>query len=264
MKMNEQLQLKRVIKRTQTDRDTRESSGIINDPMDDLMMKLRRFRQLAKAERTKRKEQIQLKRETGSTRINISERSNDSNGASKIWTAELISQMKVNELLQLKRDIKRTQTVRDERESSGVISALTDNQMVKLRRTRQLAKTARMKRKEQIQLKRSRKRTRINRGERSNDNNGASKIWSFGGPTCICKHCHAIMWHAEKTKTSRGSGSSFGLCCMQGKVTLPPLKEPPSYITSLLTRDGGIEQQTTYRILDLTTPCLRSHQWEEW
>jgi len=26
---------------------------------------------------------------------------------------------------------------------------------------------------------------------------------------------------------------------MQGKVTLPSLKEPPSYITSLLTRDGG-------------------------
>ena len=132
MKMNEQL-------RTQTDRDERESSGVINDPMDDLMMRLRQFRQLAKAERMKRKEQIQLKRKTESTRINISERSNDNNGASKIWTSELISQMKVNELLQLKRDIKHTQTDRDERESdrderesSFVISVLTDNQMVKL------------------------------------------------------------------------------------------------------------------------------------
>ena len=105
MKMNEQL-------RTQTDRDERESSGVINDPMDDLMMRLRQFRQLAKAERMKRKEQIQLKRKTESTRINISERSNDNNGASKIWTSELISQMKVNELLQLKRDIKHTQTGR--------------------------------------------------------------------------------------------------------------------------------------------------------
>ncbi|CAL4917033.1 unnamed protein product [Urochloa decumbens] len=137
---------------------------------------------------------------------------------------------------QLRRGITRTRTYEDERNLSIATTAPTDIQMVELRRSKELAKTARMKRKELIQLKRSRKRTRINKSERGKENDsGASKIWNFGGPTCICEHCHAIMWHGEKS----GNGGSFGLCCKQGRVTLPPLKEPPSYLTSLLARDGN-------------------------
>ncbi|KAJ1295317.1 hypothetical protein BS78_01G215000 [Paspalum vaginatum] len=70
--------------------------------------------------------------------------------------------------------------------------------MMELGRSKQLAKTARMKRKELIQLKRGRKRSRINKSEGDEDKDpGATKIWNFGGPTCICQYCHAIMWHGE-------------------------------------------------------------------
>ncbi|WVZ59187.1 hypothetical protein U9M48_009374 [Paspalum notatum var. saurae] len=133
---------------------------------------------------------------------------------------------------QLKRGIKRDRTYVDDSKISVATSPATDNKMMELRRSKQLAKTARMKRKELIQLKRSRKRSKINKSEGDEDNDSgatSTKIWNFGGPTCICQHCHAIMWHGE----------NIGQCCKQGRITLPPLKEPPSYLTSLLARDGG-------------------------
>lgn len=142
---------------------------------------------------------------------------------------------------ELKRGIKRPRNYEAESKLSIETGAPMGNKMMNLGRSKQLVKSARMKRKEIVQLKRSRRRTRIhthNKSERSEDNDsGASKIWNFGVATCICQHCHAIMWHGEKLNS--GSGRSFGQCCRQGRVTLPPLKEPPSYLASLLAIDGG-------------------------
>jgi len=142
---------------------------------------------------------------------------------------------------ELKRGIKRPRNYEVESKLSIETSAPMGNKMMNLGRSKQLAKSARMKRKEIVQLNRSRRRTRIHtQSERRSEDNdsGGSKIWNFGGPTCICQHCHAIMWHGEKPIHSKGA--SFGLlCCKQGRVTLPPLKEPPSYLASLLAVDGG-------------------------
>ncbi|XP_044450928.1 uncharacterized protein [Triticum aestivum] len=132
-------------------------------------------------------------------------------------------------------------------ESSAVNSAIMADQMMKLRRQDELTRTARMKRKAQIQLNKSRKRARTNNGDIDRvDNSNASKIWNFGGPTCICQHCHALMWHGEKLQSSSSTQPSFGQCCKQGKIILPPFKEPPPYLTSLLTRGGG-EISANYR-----------------
>ena len=132
-------------------------------------------------------------------------------------------------------------------ESSVIDSAIMADRIMKRRRRHELTRTARMKRKARIKLNKSRKRARINNGEIDRvDNSNASKIWNFGGPTCICQHCHALMWHGEKLQSSSSTQPSFGQCCKQGKIILPPFKEPPPYLTSLLTRGGG-EISANYR-----------------
>ena len=105
-------------------------------------------------------------------------------------------------------------------DSSVVDSAIVAEQMMKLRRQDELTRTARMKRKAQIQLNRNRKRARTNKSEISKDNNSnASKIWNFGGPTCICQHCHALMWHGERIQSYGIRKPTFGICCKRGEVT---------------------------------------------
>nr|XP_025876435.1 uncharacterized protein LOC112936582 [Oryza sativa Japonica Group] len=132
------------------------------------------------------------------------------------------------------------------KEPSVINSAIIYSQLKKARRAKELAKIARMKRKEQNTLKRSRKGTRTNKNVITKEIiSSDSKIWNFGGPTCMCQHCHALMWHAERSLHSTVKQPSFGLCCKQGKVALPPLKEQPPYLTSLLTRDGG--RSTNYQ-----------------
>ena len=83
---------------------------------------------------------------------------------------------------ELKRGIKRPRNYEAERKLSIGTSAPMGNKMMNLGQSKQLAKSARMKRKEIVQLKRSRRRTRIhthNKSERSEDNDSsASKIWN--------------------------------------------------------------------------------------
>ncbi|KAM0880860.1 hypothetical protein ACQ4PT_033300 [Festuca glaucescens] len=63
-----------------------------------------------------------------------------------------------------------------------------------------------------------------------------SEVSYFGKPTCICPYCGAIMWHQERSKNKKNiSKPTFGLCCKEGKVKLPPLKKPPAYLQQLLT-----------------------------
>ena len=67
-------------------------------------------------------------------------------------------------------------------DSTVVDSAIMAEQMMKLRRRDELTRIARMKRKAQIDLNRSRKHARTNKSEMSKDNkSNASKIWNFGG-----------------------------------------------------------------------------------
>ncbi|WVZ71971.1 hypothetical protein U9M48_020498 [Paspalum notatum var. saurae] len=42
----------------------------------------------------------------------------------------------------------------------------------------------------------------------------------------------------KSTHNTKKKGLSFGICCKQGKVKLPPLKKPPTYLEQLLRYDG--------------------------
>src|SRR6266498_1215478 len=51
----------------------------------------------------------------------------------------------------------------------------------------------------------------------------------------ICIHCGAKFWMAEKDHSSNRTSPTFSICCAHGKVLLPPLTEPPSYLLNLYT-----------------------------
>jgi hypothetical protein len=66
-----------------------------------------------------------------------------------------------------------------------------------------------------------------------------SKAWNFGRPTYKCKHCDALLWCEERLNSKRGTKEpSFGICCKQGKIYLPPQEFPPPYLANLLNSEG--------------------------
>ena len=72
--------------------------------------------------------------------------------------------------------------------------------------------------------------------KRGKSQSSPSEVSNFGKPTCLCPFCNAIMWHQERSKNNTNiSRPTFGLCCKEGKVKLPPLKKPPAYLQQLLT-----------------------------
>uniref|UniRef100_A0A0D3A952 ATP-dependent DNA helicase n=1 Tax=Brassica oleracea var. oleracea TaxID=109376 RepID=A0A0D3A952_BRAOL len=59
-----------------------------------------------------------------------------------------------------------------------------------------------------------------------------------GDPDYNCSHCGAIMWYGERLNKRRNAKNpTFSLCCMQGQVKLPLLKEPPTVLKNLLQGD---------------------------
>ncbi|CAN6968699.1 unnamed protein product, partial [Brassica oleracea var. botrytis] len=59
-----------------------------------------------------------------------------------------------------------------------------------------------------------------------------------GDPDYKCSHCGAIMWYGERLNKRRNAKNpTFSLCCMQGQVQLPLLKEPPTILKKLLEGD---------------------------
>lgn len=57
--------------------------------------------------------------------------------------------------------------------------------------------------------------------------------------THSCVHCGAKFWYGERINRKRKSRNpTFTLCCMQGQVQLPLLKEPPPLINKLLFSDN--------------------------
>uniref|UniRef100_A0A453BY95 Helitron helicase-like domain-containing protein n=1 Tax=Aegilops tauschii subsp. strangulata TaxID=200361 RepID=A0A453BY95_AEGTS len=84
---------------------------------------------------------------------------------------------------------------------------------------------------------------RINVGDnnRTNSNKGMElrKAWNFGRPTYKCQYCKALLWCEERLNSNKGTKTpSFGICCKQGKIDLPPLREPPPYLRNLLRSEG--------------------------
>ncbi|CAA7032657.1 unnamed protein product [Microthlaspi erraticum] len=50
-----------------------------------------------------------------------------------------------------------------------------------------------------------------------------------------CQYCNAKFWYGERlNRKRRTKNPTFSLCCSQGQVKLPPLKEPPEAIKKLI------------------------------
>ncbi|KAF9552571.1 hypothetical protein CPC08DRAFT_617191, partial [Agrocybe pediades] len=52
-----------------------------------------------------------------------------------------------------------------------------------------------------------------------------------------CSQCGALHWMDERLSNSSKRNPRFGLCCMEGKVRIPPIGVPPQPLLHLLTSD---------------------------
>ena len=51
---------------------------------------------------------------------------------------------------------------------------------------------------------------------------------NIGDAVFICRNCNAAMWYEERIeKHAHSANPKFHLCCGNGKVQLPLLKDPP-------------------------------------
>lgn len=52
----------------------------------------------------------------------------------------------------------------------------------------------------------------------------------------ICEYCGAYFWSAERLKSDKKSDRpKYSLCCSQGKIKLPLMKQPPAMFYQLLS-----------------------------
>ncbi|XP_074304947.1 uncharacterized protein LOC141639801 [Silene latifolia] len=80
--------------------------------------------------------------------------------------------------------------------------------------------------------------SRSQQNQSSQGNDGVLEgYWDIGDPKYECTKCRAQMWFQERKKKKKGTRCpKFSLCCSDGKVKLPWLKEPPQLLKSLLSR----------------------------
>ncbi|CAF1935484.1 unnamed protein product [Brassica napus] len=64
-----------------------------------------------------------------------------------------------------------------------------------------------------------------------------------GDATFTCTYCGAIMWFGERlNRRLKTRNPKFALCCMQGQVQLPLLKQPPEVLQILLNGDDKLSK----------------------
>lgn len=63
------------------------------------------------------------------------------------------------------------------------------------------------------------------------------RILVFWGSGCTCDNCSAQLWPQERVNKWRSTSSpKFSLCCMMGKVVLPPTRKPPNILAKLFKK----------------------------
>ncbi|XP_074305872.1 uncharacterized protein LOC141641094 [Silene latifolia] len=68
--------------------------------------------------------------------------------------------------------------------------------------------------------------------------------WDIGDPEYECRKCGAQMWYQERKEKRRGTRCpKFSLCCSDGKVVLPHLKEPPQLLKCLLSKQHRLSNR---------------------
>jgi hypothetical protein len=66
----------------------------------------------------------------------------------------------------------------------------------------------------------------------------------IGDPLFECQSCQAQMWYHERRQKARHSANPrFQLCCSNGKVQLPLLKDPPMCLQQLLFDSSSTQSQ---------------------
>ena len=58
-----------------------------------------------------------------------------------------------------------------------------------------------------------------------------------------CSNCGALHWMCEKIKKSPMICPQFGMCCLQGKIKLPKLDDPPPELLYLLSGQDDISKE---------------------
>jgi hypothetical protein len=64
----------------------------------------------------------------------------------------------------------------------------------------------------------------------------AINVHSLGNMDIVCPDCYAYHWKAEKLSTSTIANPKFGICCLQGKIKLHLLPDPPTELKDLYER----------------------------
>jgi hypothetical protein len=63
-----------------------------------------------------------------------------------------------------------------------------------------------------------------------------SKIWNFGKPIFKCRHCNALLWYEERIRPNTHTKNPyFGICCQNGKISLPAKLGPSTFLEELLS-----------------------------
>ena len=60
-------------------------------------------------------------------------------------------------------------------------------------------------------------------------------VHNLGALDIQCSNCNALHWLAERLTKSSRLHPIFGMCCLSGKISLPPLDHPPPELLNLLT-----------------------------
>lgn len=55
----------------------------------------------------------------------------------------------------------------------------------------------------------------------------------LGRMDVACPHCNALHWKSERLASSSNRNPAFGMCCDQGQVRIPALRDPPEALRNL-------------------------------
>jgi len=107
--------------------------------------------------------------------------------------------------------------------------------MASLQRTLQSETPKQRKRR----LNNERQATHYKKKQKTKQDSISIRRHELGRMNQICIHCNAKFWIEEKDGNSPKTSPSFAVCCAGGKVSLPPLLDPPSYLLNLYTSSSS-------------------------
>lgn len=66
-----------------------------------------------------------------------------------------------------------------------------------------------------------------------NENDDQYAVFNLGPMNIECSKCHALHFLCERKSDSSETNPKFGTCCLNGKITLPMLAQPPPELAAL-------------------------------